>query len=791
MADISLIIDVESKEVSRAVDELIRMRTAAKDTGKAFEQGFKKIISWQERFRGEQGRVNATLEKNFLAQQKANKSAKDSAMVFQKQEADLKKVALANRRLRMEYKEGYAAQVALRAAQMRLNQARRQGIITDEEYRRQLDRLGDSAQNSTRHMSRAGVAMQQTGYQVGDFLVQIQSGTNPMVAFGQQATQLVGVLYMLPAATLAGSVGIMGLSVSVGVLIASLGIIIPLATAIGAAFMRTRKEAEESSDGIDSYAGALKEAREEIKKTTLELAALRGGFADVLEYSLDSQIKSLRADLIPLVQGYNSYLEEQAELIREIGEVTETDLVEALESAAEQYRNSTEEGQKLVELEKALAELVQKRAINRGMEDRQAMLEAEAEALQEINEAVAAIRDTMAAQTLDMQNRIALLQTEAMFGKESEQLAVLQAQQARDAFIEEQKRNGILGNNLKAQLEIYDALVAAGEELAEVNRALVAAGEELAEVNRNQDALKRGAEGLLGIWTSIVGKIKEATPMGPSVAGGRGTSPGATAEGVNRYNFEAQLASNKITPRASTSGGAGGVAGGASGATDPLLGQMEQLETFLATERELLLVEYETRQMTLEQSLEKEYLTRQQYADMTLELEGRKNKELGDIERKTQQQKVSIVAGGIQDVLNAAANGNERLLKAARVFGAAEALINSYRAASQTLADPTLPFYVKFGAAASVLAAGFGMVNAIKGGGSSKSMSGGLSGGGATSRPSGAEASVPTQSAPQAQRVLIKGLGPKDLLTGEMLQELFDKLYDENQERGAVFMVST
>ena len=64
-----------------------------------------------------------------------------------------------------------------------------------------------------------GVAMQQTGYQVGDFLVQVQSGTNPMVAFGQQATQLVGVLYLLPQATLAAKVGIMGLKVSMGVLV--------------------------------------------------------------------------------------------------------------------------------------------------------------------------------------------------------------------------------------------------------------------------------------------------------------------------------------------------------------------------------------------------------------------------------------------------------------------------------------------------------------------------------------------------------------------------------------------
>ena len=98
-----------------------------------------------------------------------------------------------------------------------------------------------------------------------------------MVAFGQQATQMVGALYMLPPATLAGSVGIMGLSVSVGLLIASLGIIIPLATAIGAAFMRMKKD----SDGAGKSASSLDEKLKSLKTTLQDyadtLTAMRAG----------------------------------------------------------------------------------------------------------------------------------------------------------------------------------------------------------------------------------------------------------------------------------------------------------------------------------------------------------------------------------------------------------------------------------------------------------------------------------------------------------------------------------
>ena len=50
-----------------------------------------------------------------------------------------------------------------------------------------------------RRMSRNGVMVQQAGYQVGDFIVQVQSGTNFMVALGQQATQMAGTLTLLGA----------------------------------------------------------------------------------------------------------------------------------------------------------------------------------------------------------------------------------------------------------------------------------------------------------------------------------------------------------------------------------------------------------------------------------------------------------------------------------------------------------------------------------------------------------------------------------------------------------------
>lgn len=62
-----------------------------------------------------------------------------------------------------------------------------------------------------------GMVSQQVGYQVGDFFVQVQSGTDALVAFGQQGTQLAGLLPGLGGAVLG-----IGLSLGTALLNASL-----------------------------------------------------------------------------------------------------------------------------------------------------------------------------------------------------------------------------------------------------------------------------------------------------------------------------------------------------------------------------------------------------------------------------------------------------------------------------------------------------------------------------------------------------------------------------------------
>jgi len=261
MADISLVIDVKQNGVTSAVKNTKTLESNVKLLSDAFKRnnltlgpytkGLKELAAATGKSYDELRKYAAQIRAAERAAARATAAARAEAKAVREyaearrraNEEDRRRLSAeraaaaaarstadANRRLRMEFREGYAAQVALRAAQLRLSQAHRQGIITAEEYQRQLQRLNQTVQQGGRHMNRSGVIVQQTGYQVGDFIVQLQGGTNAFVAFGQQATQVAGTLTMLG-----------GKWILIG---SALGVTIPLVTALGAGLMRANVEAE-------------------------------------------------------------------------------------------------------------------------------------------------------------------------------------------------------------------------------------------------------------------------------------------------------------------------------------------------------------------------------------------------------------------------------------------------------------------------------------------------------------------------------------------------------------------
>jgi len=323
MADISLIIDVQQKGVVKAVKDTKSLENNAKLLSKAFKAGdlsqrqyykgiaqlsketkrseteLRKYATTIRRVEAETKRAKLAQDAERLAVRKYAQARRDATAANLRFNAEQRKVTqeakeLTNttRKLSMEFKQGYAAQQRFDSGQKRLTRALKLGIVTSEEYYSQLqrlkvasDQLAASSNRSSRSMNRAGMVMQQTGYQVGDFLVQVQGGTNAMVAFGQQATQMAGLLTVIGKTTAMIALG------------AALSIIIPLATALGAAWMRTRKAADEVSKAVKTFENRLESARDEMQGMVEDLDLLNSGFGTLSELTLSNAIDQAKDSL--------------------------------------------------------------------------------------------------------------------------------------------------------------------------------------------------------------------------------------------------------------------------------------------------------------------------------------------------------------------------------------------------------------------------------------------------------------------------------------------------------------
>ena len=180
-----------------------------------------------------------------------------------------------------------AANLAYRREVQTLNQAQQQGIITNSELSRSLrqlesrynsmglalDSTGNLIESSQGQANKFGHTVQQVGYQVGDFFVQIQSGTDALVAFGQQGTQLAG---LIP-----------------GVFGAALGIGISLVTALGATFLKTANSSRTFQDSLDQVKESLADTGDIVKVVNGDFEQLIEKFGGVSQAILNlSQAKA-------------------------------------------------------------------------------------------------------------------------------------------------------------------------------------------------------------------------------------------------------------------------------------------------------------------------------------------------------------------------------------------------------------------------------------------------------------------------------------------------------------------
>ena len=166
---------IELKDYIRAEEELYRVRGETINRDKELIR----IEGQREKARQKEAadveRIKEKYDSAYAARKKHDKEISDINKAFGK-DSDKAQKAIAV--VTKEYKE--------------FVRATKNGDVIDAGN--QFARFSDQAYRAQQRIKRfASVGLQQAGYQVGDFIVQIQSGQNALVALGQQGSQLAGI----------------------------------------------------------------------------------------------------------------------------------------------------------------------------------------------------------------------------------------------------------------------------------------------------------------------------------------------------------------------------------------------------------------------------------------------------------------------------------------------------------------------------------------------------------------------------------------------------------------------
>tara|TARA_B100001093_G_scaffold175586_2_gene168339 strand:+ start:8068 stop:10860 length:2793 start_codon:yes stop_codon:yes gene_type:complete len=169
----------------RILQQEIRTLQDYIDTDKVLEKEQKAAIRTEanlakqrEKTKNDTEKLRMTYDSTYAATKRYKQGLKDIDRAFEGMEDGPERASRAIKALKADYKAFIAAS--------------KSGQIVDAGN--QFARYGDQAYRAQQRTKRfASVGLQQAGYQVNDFIVQVASGQNALVAFGQQGSQLAGI----------------------------------------------------------------------------------------------------------------------------------------------------------------------------------------------------------------------------------------------------------------------------------------------------------------------------------------------------------------------------------------------------------------------------------------------------------------------------------------------------------------------------------------------------------------------------------------------------------------------
>lgn len=372
-----------------------------------------------------------------------------------------------------------------------IERAYRKGEITSKQYNRQLviqskqlQKLGfdynrassqvrqysfalrnatEEQLNHAQAMSLSGKGMrrfelfaQQAGYQVGDFAVQVQSGTNVAVAFGQQASQLLG--FLGPKGAIAGA----------GIAIAT-GFIAPLLKSKDAT-RDLNKELEELERTLGEVSVGAKASIE--AGLTKQLIDAQAEINRIINLTQSDSYKmamgmmgSGSAERLAAESGVQEKLEDQKELVGTIEQqIGQAQILESQERVrASLMGDQVQEAQNLQDAQRLIREAEQERFA----ELVKNLAKATEEQLEYL-ETQEKIRDFADQQATKLEQENALLQMRLQFGDEALSVKQLEKDIAVENYEAELLRKGVAEDTVKQLTEQYRISLNLKQQLKEM-----------------------------------------------------------------------------------------------------------------------------------------------------------------------------------------------------------------------------------------------------------------------------------------------------------------------------------
>lgn len=448
----------EVRKYAKAQLESIKASEQRKLMGKFLEQEAKTAARLEEEYR-----------KLSLSQKSARDSAKAMEAAFKAQEREQKdaarstaELAKETERLRNKYNPTAAAANLYETTLREIKLAHERGAISaglmvrqiqflDKEYREfaagsalASNRFMQATNANTRGVNNFGVQMQQFGYQAGDFIVQVQSGTNAFVAFGQQATQVAGTLTLLG-----------GKYVAIG---SALGILIPLTTAAAAAWMRVRQEQDQAGDSIETLEDKYQSLISTLKEYQSTQQALELGLSSG-EFIAQRQLQVAQLELANARQALADVGPEDRAFQMVAGVMTEVDTL--------QVRQAKERISKaILEVDKANLIVLQNQA------------KVDAERVTSLYE-----------EKKELEDRLALNQAILNYGEDSKQVAEVRRQQELESYANQVAQLDVTD---KVKIALIESFKAVQETTSAVDALTNSTGNAADEALRYAEAMSRG-----------------------------------------------------------------------------------------------------------------------------------------------------------------------------------------------------------------------------------------------------------------------------------------------------------